>query len=93
MAKTNGAVSVKELNEMTVENVNDKKTLTTEELFKLVNEKFNLVMTKSAMLKLIRLEGYSVSQERCYKAYLQINKIVESKKKTIAEEIAPKGAK
>ena len=81
------AITAKEVKEM-IPAAEEKKNLTAEDLFKLVNEKFNLVATKSAMLKLLRLEGYSVAQNRCYNAYLQIQKAVEDKKVKIAEEIA-----
>ncbi len=81
-------VTAKELQTIEVD-APSKNTLTEEVLIKMVNERFNLVATKSAMLKLIRSEGYSVAQNRCYNAYLRIQRIVESKKVEVAEEIAP----
>ena len=59
----------------------DKKTLTAEELMEAVNERYSLVLTKSAMLKQLRAEGYSVAQNRCYNAYLQIEKAINDKAK------------
>ncbi len=86
---TKNALSVKEVKEMAAAQP-VKETLTSEDLFKLVNEKFNLVATKSAMLKLLRSEGYSVAQNRCYNAYLQINKRIEDQKKAIGKTIVAK---
>ncbi len=77
-------LSTEELTNMLPE-ANEKKNLTAEELIKLVNEKFNQVLTKSAMLKLLRLEGYSVAQNRCYNAYLQIEKAVNAKQLSTVE--------
>ena len=59
-----------------------KNTLTNEELMELVNETFDKVLTKSAMLKTLRAAGYSVAQNRCYNAYLQIEKVRVAKEKT-----------
>ncbi len=65
-----------------------KNNLTNEQLMELVNEKFESVLTKSAMLKTLRAEGYSIAQNRCYNAYLLIAKVREAKEKT-----APKATK
>ncbi len=77
---TKAKLTAKELKEIVVETTTNN--LTNEELMKLVNEKFEEVATKSAMLKTLRAEGYSVAQNRCYNAYLQIAKVRSDKEKT-----------
>ncbi len=76
---TKAKLTAKELKEIVVETTTNN--LTNEELMKLVNEKFEEVATKSAMLKTLRAEGYSVAQNRCYNAYLQIAKVRSDKEK------------
>ena len=77
-------LSTKELAALTPE-VSDKKTFTAEELMLAVAERFNMVLTKSAMLKTLRAAGYAVAQNRCYNAYLQIEKALEDKAKAKAK--------
>ena len=74
---TDKKLNKKELAELTPEVT--KNVLDAEQLMELVNEKFDQVATKSAMLKLIRLEGFSAAQNRVYAAYLNIEKVRNSK--------------
>ena len=53
-----------------------KSNLTETELYTLVYE--NLKVTKSAQLKWIRSEGFKVSQNRCYNAYIAIEKATKT---------------
>lgn len=59
----------------------EKKGFTNDELLEVIAEKFNDVPSKSAMLKLLRSEGHSVAQNRCYNAYLQVAMAIEKKAK------------
>ena len=74
---TDKKLNKKELAELTPEVT--KNVLDAEQLMELVNEKFDQVATKSAMLKLIRSEGFSAAQNRVYAAYLNIEKVRNSK--------------
>ena len=73
-------LSKKEL-EALVPEAESKKTFTAEELIETVAERFSEAATKSAMLKILRADGYSVAQNRCYNAYLQIEKAINDKTK------------
>ena len=83
MSTTTKKNEIKELTKKELEALipeeSDKKTFTAEELMIAVSERFSSVLTKSAMLKTLRAEGYSVAQNRCYNAYLQIEKAINDK--------------
>ena len=85
MSTTTKKNEIKELTKKELEALipeeSDKKTFTAEELMIAVSERFSSVLTKSAMLKTLRAEGYSVAQNRCYNAYLQIEKAINDKAK------------
>ena len=55
-----------------------KLNLTDEQLLSEIAERFESVATKSAMLKLIRLDNFKVSQNRCYNMYLRYAKAVKT---------------
>jgi len=57
------------LNEASIQETN-KKTLTETEAIKLVDEHYESVSSKNAMLKLIRSLGYSISMNRLFKIYI-----------------------
>ena len=71
--KTNVEKLINEVNvnEQTKINLNDN------ELLNKIIELNSKVVTKSAMLKLIRSENFKVSQDRCYNMYLRYNKSIK----------------
>ncbi len=50
-------------------NETDRKTLTYEEALEMVNDNWDKVTSKNAMLKLIRANGFSISMGRLFKIY------------------------
>lgn len=54
-----------------------KVNLTDEQLLTEIQDRFDTVATKSAMLKSIRLDNFKVSQDRCYNMYLRYQMAVK----------------